>query len=84
MINSKIDLSVIIPVYNVEDYLPACIDSLLKQGELCLEIILINDGSTDRSGAIANQYAEKDSCIKVIHQENGGASVARNAGLELA
>ena len=84
MNNNKIELSVIIPVYNVEDYLPACIDSLLKQGELCLEIILINDGSTDRSGAIADQYAEKDSRIKVIHQENGGASVARNAGLELA
>ena len=84
MENSNIDVSVVIPVYNVEEYLPACIDSLMFQGELRLEIILVNDGSTDRSGAIADQYAQKDSRITVLHQINGGASAARNAGLKLA
>ena len=81
---SNIDLSVIVPVYNVEKYLSACIESLMHQGNLRLEIILVNDGSTDYSGAIANQYANQDSRIKVIHQENGGASVARNAGLKIS
>ena len=80
----SIDMTVIIPVYNVEVYLPACIDSLMHQGELRLEIILINDGSTDSSGEIAAQYAKRDSRIKVIHQANRGASAARNAGLDLA
>ena len=80
----NIDLSVIIPVFNVEAFLPACIDSLFRQSDLRLEIILINDGSTDRSGEIADQYAERDSRVKVMHQKNGGASVARNAGLEFA
>ena len=82
--NRKIDMTVIVPVYNTEEYLPVCIDSLIRQDELCLEIILINDGSTDRSGSIADQYAGQDSRIKVIHQENRGASAARNAGLESA
>jgi glycosyltransferase involved in cell wall biosynthesis len=81
---NHINLSIIIPVYNVEKYLPVCIDSLLHQGDLCIEIIMVNDGSTDRSGVIAEEYAEKDNRIKVIHQENGGASSARNAGLDLA
>jgi glycosyltransferase involved in cell wall biosynthesis len=78
------DISVIIPVYNTEAYLPACIESVMQQGDLCIEIILINDGSTDRSGVIANQYATQNNRIKVIHQENRGASAARNAGLEVA
>ena len=82
--NEKNDLSIIIPVYNVEKYLSICIDSLINKCDLRLEIILVNDGSTDRSGTIADQYAKRDSRIKVIHQVNGGASVARNAGLELA
>lgn len=81
---NQIDMSMIIPVYNVEDYLPACIDSVICQEGLHLEIILINDGSTDRSGSIADRYACQDSRIKVIHQENRGLSAARNAGLELA
>ena len=80
----KIDMSVIIPVYNVEEYLSECVDSLMHQGDLDLEIILINDGSTDNSGVIADQYAERDNRINVIHQDNGGASAARNAGLERA
>ena len=82
--NISISISVIIPVYNVEKYLPVCIDSLMHQDNTCLEIILINDGSTDRSGAIADQYALQDNRIKVVHKENGGASTARNVGLDLA
>lgn len=78
------NISVIIPVYNVEKYLTACIDSLMCQGNLYIEIILVNDGSTDKSGMIANEYARKDNRIKVIHKENGGASAARNAGLNVA
>jgi len=80
----NIDLSVIVPVYNVEDYLPDCVDSLLHQGDLRIEIILIDDGSTDRSGVIADKYAQSDNRIKVIHKKNKGASAARNIGLELA
>lgn len=82
--NSAIDLSVIIPIYNVEEYIQECIDSVTHQANLRIEIILINDGSTDRSGTIANLYAKKDNRIKVIHQENGEASAARNAGLNIA
>jgi glycosyltransferase involved in cell wall biosynthesis len=78
------NISVVIPVYNVEKYLSACVDSLMCQGDLHIEVILVNDGSTDRSGEIADEYAEKDNRIKVIHQENGGASMARNAGLDTA
>ena len=80
----NIDISVIVPVFNVEEYLPACIDSILQQGQLRYEIILVNDGSTDSSGEIADSYAQKDCRVKVIHQENGEASTARNAGLNLA
>ena len=82
--NNIIDLSVIIPIYNVENYLPECIDSVTHQTGLRFEIILVDDGSTDRSGIIADQYAEKDNRIKVIHQKNGEASAARNAGLNIA
>lgn len=81
---NKIDISVIIPIYNVENYVSVCIDSLMRQGDLRIEIILVDDGSTDRSGVIADEYAEKDSRIRVIHQENGGASAARNTGLGVA
>ena len=61
-----------------------CIDSLMNQGDLRMEIILVNDGSTDLSGEIADEYAKKEERIKVIHQENEGASAARNPGLEIA
>ncbi len=81
--NNIIDLSVVVPVYNVEDYLHECVDSIISQTGISLEIILVNDGSTDRSGAIADEYAQKDNRIKVIHQENGEASAARNAGLNI-
>ena len=77
-------ISVIIPVYNVETYLPQCINSVLEQSYQNFEIILVNDGSKDTSGAICDNYAKKYSRIKVIHQENAGASAARNTGLKMA
>ncbi len=77
-------ISIIIPVFNVEEYLPRCLDSVLNQTYSDLEIILVNDGSTDNSGEICDRYAENDSRIKVIHKENGGVSSARNTGLDMA
>ena len=77
-------ISVIVPVYNVEKYIRACLDSIINQTYRDLEIILVDDGSTDNSGAICDEYAKKDSRIKVIHKENGGQSVARNIGLQKA
>ena len=77
-------LSVIVPVYNVEAYLPVCIDSILRQSMGDLELILINDGSPDDCGAICDVYARRDDRVKVIHQSNHGVSYARNAGLRLA
>ena len=77
-------ISVIIPVYNVEEYLDDCLTSVLAQTYSNLEILLINDGSTDNSGVICDKYAQTDSRIKVFHKENGGVSSARNIGLENA
>lgn len=77
-------ISIIVPVYNVEDYLHECIDSILNQSYRDLEIILVDDGSPDNSPKICDEYAKKDSRIKVIHKKNGGLSSARNAGLDLA
>ncbi|MGN0571508.1 MAG: glycosyltransferase family 2 protein [Candidatus Fimenecus sp.] len=77
-------VSVIVPVYNVAAYLSKCIESIQNQTEKDIEIILVNDGSTDESGAICNAYAEKDGRIKVIHQENSGQGAARNTGLSAA
>lgn len=75
-------VSIIIPVYNVSLYLSECLDSLVNQTYYHLEIILIDDGSTDGSGKICDAYAEKDRRIKVIHQENQGAANAKNIGLD--
>lgn len=72
--------SVILPIYNVEKYLPACIESVLKQSFQDYELILVNDGSKDNSAKICDEYAKKDARIKVIHKENGGLSDARNVG----
>lgn len=77
-------ISVIIPIYNVEQYLNECVESVLRQSLRDLEIILIDDGSTDTSGIICDEYLRQDSRIKVIHQKNGGLSAARNAGLKVA
>lgn len=74
-------ISVIVPVYNVEQYLEQCLDSIILQDYNNLEIIVVNDGSTDTSGQICDRYAQKDNRIKVIHQENQGLSGARNTGL---
>ena len=74
-------ISIIIPVYNTEQFLPACLRSVLNQTFTDFEIIIVDDGSTDRSGLIADGYAQKDARIRVIHKENGGLSDARNVGL---
>ena len=82
MFNSLI--SIIVPVYKVERYLPRCIESILRQTYTNFELILVDDGTPDRSGIICDRYAEKDSRIRVIHKENGGVSSARNAGIDAA
>ena len=76
-------ISVIVPVYKVEPYLRRCIDSIISQTYHNLEIILVDDGSPDNCGAICDEYAEKDSRVRVIHKPNGGLSDARNAGLDI-
>ena len=77
-------VSVVIPVYNVEAYLPQCIESVTNQTYRDLDIILVDDGSTDGSGKICDEYAARDGRIRVIHTENGGVSAARNKGIELS
>jgi glycosyltransferase involved in cell wall biosynthesis len=77
-------ISIIIPVFNVELYLARCLDSIIGQAVAALEIVLVNDGSTDRSGRICDEYAARDSRIRVFHKKNGGVSSARNLGLELS
>ena len=77
-------ISIIVPVYKVEDYLARCVDSLRNQTYENLEIILVDDGSPDNCGAICDDYAARDSRIRVIHKKNGGLSSARNAGIDVA
>lgn len=77
-------ISVIVPSYNVAPYLQRCVDSLISQTYSNLEIILVDDGSTDDTGELCDKIAESDSRIKVIHKENGGLSDARNAGIDVA
>ena len=77
-------ISIIVPVYNVEKYLPACLDGLLAQTYPNFELICVNDGSSDDSQSILEQYAQKDSRVRVFQKENGGVSSARNFGLEQA
>lgn len=75
-------ISVIVPVYNVEQYLERCVESIINQTYTNLEIILVNDGSTDNSGKLCDELAKKDERIRVIHKENGGLSDARNRGID--
>lgn len=77
-------ISVIVPVYKAEQYIPRCVESLLEQTYTNLQIILVDDGSPDNSPEICDQYALRDSRIQVIHKNNGGASSARNVGLDAA
>lgn len=78
------DVSVIVPVFNAQRFLVQCVQSIAMQSYTNIEIILVNDGSTDDSGSICDMFAQKDSRIKVIHQLNKGVGQARNAGIELA
>ena len=77
-------ISIIIPVYNVENYLASCLNSILNQTFQDYEVIMINDGSTDRSSDICEEYSKKDSRYKTLHKENGGQSTARNRGVKIA
>lgn len=81
---SDILVSIVIPIYNVESYLRQCIDSVMNQTHRNLDIILVDDGSTDSSGRIADEYAQADSRITVVHKMNGGLSDARNVGTSIA
>ena len=82
--NQEDKISVIIPLYKVEKYIRGCIDSVISQTYRNLEIILVDDGSPDACGKICDEYAEKDSRIKVVHRKNGGLSAARNTGINFA
>ena len=82
--NTTPKISVIVPVYNTEKYLRRCIDSILSQTFTDFELLLIDDGSKDSSGAICDEYAAKDNRVRVFHKENGGVSSARNLGLDNA
>ena len=74
-------ISVVVPAYGVEAYLPACLDSLLAQTHQHLEIVVVDDGSLDRSGAIADDYAARDPRVRVVHTDNHGLGAARNEGM---
>lgn len=77
-------ISVIVPIYNVEPYIRQCLDSIVNQAYRDLQIILVDDGSPDRCGEIADEYAQKDSRIVVVHKKNAGVSAARNDGIDMA
>lgn len=79
-----IDISIVVPVYNVEELLPRCVESILAQTKKNIEIILVNDGATDGSGAVCDEYAKKDERIRVLHKPNGGLTSAWKAGAEVA
>ena len=79
-----VKVSIVVPIYNVEKYLEQCIDSIINQTLKDIEIILVDDGSPDNCPKMCDNYAKKDSRIKVVHKKNGGLSSARNAGIEVA
>ena len=82
--NKNYKVTIIVPVYNVEQYIEKCVESILRQNYKNIEIILVDDGSTDLSGDICDAYGKKDTRVKVIHKSNGGLSSARNTGLKIA
>ena len=82
--NDSVEISIVLPVYNVIDYLDECIKSILRQSNINFELIVVDDGSTDGSQILCDRYSESDSRIKVIHQKNAGLSAARNTGLNHA
>lgn len=83
-ISSNVDVSIIVPVYNIDKYLSRCLKSIIEQENISVEVLLIDDGSTDNSGIICDDYARNDCRIKSIHQPNSGVSVARNLGISKA
>ena len=84
MFSDSPKISVIVPVYKAEAYLHRCVDSLLAQTFQDFEVLLVDDGSPDRSGEICDEYARKDSRVRVFHKENGGVSSARQYGMDHA
>ena len=78
----KVEFSIIVPVYNIENYITECIESIITQTYQNFELILVDDESTDKSGEICDMYAKMYSKIKVIHKKNGGLSSARNSGID--
>ena len=81
---NKDRISIIIPVYNAEEYLDRCLESVLEQSFTSFEVILVDDGSTDSSPLICDRYSATDPRFRTVHKENGGVSSARNAGMDLA
>lgn len=81
---SNVKLSVVVPVYNTEVYLPRCVESILSQTYSNIEVILVDDGSTDKSPEICDRFSQEDRRVRVIHKPNGGVSSARNVGIETA
>ena len=79
-----VKISIVIPIYNAEDHLQRCVDSVLNQTEKNIEIILVDDGSKDNSIEICKNYLNQDKRVQLIHQENSGVSAARNRGIEQA
>ena len=77
-------ISVIVPIYKVQDYLDECIESIIHQTYSNIEVILVDDGSPDRCPQMCDEWAKRDSRIRVVHKKNGGLSSARNAGLDVA
>ena len=78
------NVRIIVPDYNVEQFLERCVESILKQTMVSFELLLINDGSSDRSGQLCDELSQKDNRIRVIHIPNGGVSNARNLGIKLS
>ena len=84
MLQTAHKISIIVPIYNTEQYLRRCIDSILTQANANFELLLIDDGSTDDSGNICDEYAGRSSCIRVFHKENEGVTRARELGVNEA